>query len=333
MDHKSIIKNIREGRFEKIYFLHGEEPFFIDLITEEVLAHALDPLEREFNQMMIYGRDAEPLSLISELKAFPMMGSRKLVVVKEAQDFGKLEKLETYFEEPSENTILVVNYKYKNFDSRKRIAKAASKNGIFFKSEKIKEYQLPDWVQSQVKIAGFSISSKACMMLIESIGNDLNRMINEIDKLSINLEKGTIINDVHIEEYIGISKDYNVFELSNALAKRDFFKALRIVEYFDHNPKAGEMVVVVGNLFKFFSQLLRVHFLPNKTKEAVAAALRVHPFVAGELITAARNFPPKVLAKNVEILYEYDLKSKGVGSTGNIGNGALMREMIYQLLF
>jgi DNA polymerase-3 subunit delta len=332
MDYKQIVKNIRDGRFEKIYFLHGEEPFFIDLITEEIINNALESHERDFNQVMIYGREAEPLSLMSELKAYPMMGMRKLVILKEAQDFGKLEQLETYCESPVENTIFVINFKYKNFDSRKRIAKAAGKNGIFFKSEKIKDYLLADWVQSQVKIAGFTISSKACMLLIESIGNDLNRLSSEIDKLSIILEKGTAINDTHIEENIGISKDYNVFELTNALAQRDFLKALRIVDYFEHNPRATDMVVVVGNLFKFFSQLMRIHFIPNKAKEAVAASLKVHPFVAGELINATRNFSPKVIAKNVEVLYEYDLKSKGVGSTGNISQGQLMREMIFQLL-
>jgi DNA polymerase-3 subunit delta len=170
------------------------------------------------------------------------------------------------------------------------------------------------------------------MLLIESIGNDLNRIVNEIEKLSIILEKGTAINDVHIEENIGISKDYNVFELTNALAQRDLLKALKIVDYFEHNPKATDMVVVVANLFKFFTQLMRIHFLPNKTKDAVANSLKVHPYVAGELINASRNFNPKILARNVELLYDYDLKSKGVGSTGAVGQGDLMREMVFQLV-
>jgi DNA polymerase-3 subunit delta len=191
---------------------------------------------------------------------------------------------------------------------------------------------MSDWVQSQVKSFGYTISSKACMLLIESIGNDLNRIVNEIEKLSIILEKGTAINDVHIEENIGISKDYNVFELTNALAQRDLLKALKIVDYFEHNPKATDMVVVVANLFKFFTQLMRIHFLPNKSKEAVANSLKLHPYVAGELINASRNFNPKVLARNVELLYDYDLKSKGVGSTGAVGQGDLMREMVFQLI-
>jgi DNA polymerase-3 subunit delta len=332
MDYKALLKNIKEGKFEKIYFLHGEEPYFIDLLTDVIVDYSLQEHERDFNQVITYGKDAEPLSLLSELKGYPMMGQRKLVVLKEAQEFKQLDQLEGYCETPCESTVFVINYKYKTYDSRKKIIKAASKNGIVYKSEKIKEYLLNDWVQAHVKSAGFSITSKASQLLVESIGNDLNRMVNEINKLTIILEKGTAINEVHIEENIGISKDYNVFELTNAIAQRDFFKALKIVDYFQHNPKATDIVVVVANLFKFFTQLMRIHFLPNKSKEVVANALKVHPFVAGELLSASRQFNPKIIAKNVELLYVYDLKSKGVGNTGAIGQGDLMREMVFQLL-
>jgi DNA polymerase-3 subunit delta len=332
MDHKLVIKNSKEGRFEKIYFLHGEEAYFIDLITDSIIKNALEDHERDFNQVILYGKEAEPLSLISELKGYPMMGQRKLVVLKEAQEFRHLEQLESYCESPSEATIFVINYKYKTYDSRKKIVKAVMKNGLLFKSDKVKEYLMNDWVNAQVKAAGYSISSKACSLLIEFVGNDLGRIVNEIEKLSIILEKGTAINDVHIEENIGISKDYNVFELTKALSQRDLFKALKIVDYFDHNPKATDMVVVVASLFKFFSQLMHIHFLPNKSKEFVASSLKVHPYAAGELITASRNFNPKSLARNIELLHHYDLKSKGVGSTGAIENGDLMREMVFQLI-
>jgi DNA polymerase-3 subunit delta len=332
MDHKLIIKNIKEGRFEKIYFLHGEEAYFIDQITDAIISHALVDHERDFNQVILYGKEAEPLSLISELKGYPMMGQRKLVVLKEAQEFRQLEQLESYCEAPSETTIFVINYKYKTYDSRKKMVKSVMKNGLLFKSEKVKDYLLNDWVNAQVKTAGYSISSKACSLLVESIGNDLSRIVNEIEKLSIILEKGTAINDVHIEENIGISKDYNVFELTKALSQRDLFKALKVVDYFDHNPKATEMVVVVASLFKFFAQLMRIHFLPNKSKEFVATSLKLHPYVAGELLIASRNFNPKSLARNIELLYQYDLKSKGVGNTGAIENGDLMREMVFQLI-
>lgn len=332
MDYKLIIKDIQAKKLEKIYFLHGEEPYFIDEITRVITENALEDHERDFNQVIVYGKDTESLSLISELKNYPMMAARKLVILKEAQDLKKMDDLESYFEHPSDTTIFVVNYKYKTYDSRTKLMKSAAKNGLIFKSEKVKEYQLGDWIQTYIKNKGFGITSKASMLLAEFLGNDLGRIVKEVDKLAILLEKGTTISDVHIEENIGISKDYNVFELSNALAKRDIHKAYKIVDYFDHNPKATDIIVVIATVFKFFSQLMRIHFLPNKSKEAVATALKIHPFVAGELTNATKVFNPKKIAVNIAILHEYDLKSKGVGSTGAFSQGELMKEMIYRLL-
>lgn len=332
MDHKLIIKDIKAKKIENIYFLHGEEPFFIDEITKAITENALEESERDFNQVIVYGKDVEPLSLLSELKNYPMMAARKLVILKEAQDFKLIDAIESYFEAPSDTTIFVVNYKYKAFDSRKKLLKAATKNGIVFKSDKVKDYQLNEWIQSYVKSEGFGISSKACMLLAEFLGNDLSRIVNEVDKLAILLEKGTTISDIHIEENIGISKDYNVFELTNALAVRDIPKAFKIVDYFDHNPKAADIIIVIATVFKFYMQLMRIHFLPNKSKEAVATALKVHPFVAGSLINASKVFNPKKIAVNIAIIHEYDLKSKGVGNTGAFSQGDLMKEMVYRLL-
>jgi DNA polymerase-3 subunit delta len=332
MDHKLVIKDIKAGKLEKIYFLHGEEPFFIDEITDAIIENAMEPHERDFNQVVLYGKDAEPLSLISELKGYPMMGARKLVVLREAQDFKAMDDLTAYFEAPSDTTVFVVNYKYKTYDSRKTLMKSAAKNGLVFKSDKIKDYLLGDWIQTYIKSMGYGITSKASMLLVESLGNDLSRIVNEVEKLSILLEKGTTINDIHIEENIGVSKDYNVFELINALAARDFPKALKIVDYFDHNPKATDIVVVTAMVFKFFMELMRIHFLPNKSKEAVATALKIHPFVAGERLNATKVFDPKKIAANIAILHEYDLKSKGVGNTGATTSGDLMKEMVYRLL-
>lgn len=332
MDHKLIIKDIKAKKLEKIYFLHGEEPYFIDEITKAITENALEEHERDFNQVIVYGKDVEPLSLLSELKNYPMMGGKKLVILKEAQDFKLMDKIESYFEGPSDTTIFVVNYKYKTYDARTKLIKEAAKNGIVYKSEKVKEYQLNDWIQNYIKSEGFGITSKACMLLAEFLGNDLGRIVNEIDKLAILLEKGTTINDIHIEENIGISKDYNVFELTNALAVRDVTKAFKIVDYFDHNPKATELIIVVTTVFRFYTQLMRIHFLPNKSKEAVASALKVHPFVASSLINASKVFNPKKIAINIAIIHEYDLKSKGVGNTGAFTQGDLMKEMVYRLL-
>ena len=331
MDHKLLLKEIRNKKFEKIYFLHGEEPYFIDILTKAIQDNALEESERDFNQSILYGKDAEVLSLISELKSYPMMAERRLVILKEAQYFKAIEQLESYLENPANSTIFVICYKYKTFDARKKTLKNALKNGVVFKSEKVKEYQLAEWIQQYIKTTGYELTSKACMLLIESLGNDLGRIVKELEKLAVLIEKGTIINENHIEENIGISKDYNVFELTNAVANKDNLKALKIVDYFEHNPKAADLVFVISNLFKFFSQIMRIHFLPNKSREAVAQALGVHPFVAGELTNAKNKYDPRKIAANIALIHEYDLKSKGVGNTSTT-QGELMREMVYQLI-
>ena len=331
MDHKLLLKEIRNKKFEKIYFLHGEEPYFIDVLTKAIQDNALEESERDFNQSILYGKDAEVLSLISELKSYPMMAERRLVILKEAQYFKAIEQLESYLENPANSTIFVICYKYKTFDARKKTLKNALKNGVVFKSEKVKEYQLAEWIQQYIKTIGYELTSKACMLLIESLGNDLGRIVKELEKLAVLIEKGTIINENHIEENIGISKDYNVFELTNAVANKDNLKALKIVDYFEHNPKAADLVFVISNLFKFFSQIMRIHFLPNKSREAVAQALGVHPFVAGELTNAKNKYDPRKIAANIALIHEYDLKSKGVGNT-SATQGELMREMVYQLI-
>ena len=331
MDHKLLLKEIRNKKFEKIYFLHGEEPYFIDVLTKAIQDNALEESERDFNQSILYGKDAEVLSLISELKSYPMMAERRLVILKEAQYFKAIEQLESYLENPANSTIFVICYKYKTFDARKKTLKNALKNGVVFKSEKVKEYQLAEWIQQYIKTTGYELTSKACMLLIESLGNDLGRIVKELEKLAVLIEKGTIINENHIEENIGISKDYNVFELTNAVANKDNLKALKIVDYFEYNPKAADLVFVISNLFKFFSQIMRIHFLPNKSREAVARALGVHPFVAGELTNAKNKYDPRKIAANIALIHEYDLKSKGVGNT-SATQGELMREMVYQLI-
>lgn len=329
--HQQIIKDIEGGRFEKIYFLHGEEALFIDMITNAIVQHALQEHERDFNQTIVYGKEADALSLISEARGYPMMAERRLVIVKEAQDFKGMEDLLPYFENPSDQTILVINYKYKTYDTRKKSMKSVAKNGLVFKSEKVKDYKLPDWIKDHVVSQGYNITPKASMLLGEFLGNDLSRIVNEIDKLEILVEKGTTINEIHIEENIGISKDYNVFELINAVGSRNVEKANRIVDYFDHNPKATSIIVVISNLFNHYSRLMRIHFLENKSREAIAAAIKVHPFVAGELLSSAKIYNPKKIAANIGVLHEYDLKSKGVGNT-SFTHGQLMKELIFRLM-
>jgi DNA polymerase-3 subunit delta len=331
MPHKVIIKDIQNKKFEKVYFLHGEEGFFIDEITKALVENVLEEHERDFNQAIMYGKDSEVLNIISEAKGYPMMAERKLVIIKEAQDLKDFDLLESYFENPSDRTVFVINYKHKTFDTRKKIAKVVAKNGLIFKSDKVKEYHLAQWISTYVKSVGYGITSKASILLSEFLGNDLSRITNELEKLFLLLEKGTDINDVHIEENIGISKDYNPFELVNAISVRDVTKAFKIANYFEHNPKAGDLMVVIPSTFNFFTKLMRIHFLNNKSSEGVAAALKVHPFVATQHINATKVYNPKKIASNIAILHEYDLKAKGIGNS-SFSQGELMREMIYRLL-
>lgn len=331
MDYNSLIKAIEAKSFEKIYFLHGEEAFYIDKITAALVAGVMEEHERDFNQSIVYGKDTEINGLLSEAKQYPMMAERRLVVLKEAQDFKAIDQLEPYFDSPSDKTIFVVNYKYKNFDSRKKVMKAAAKNGVVFKSEKVAEYRLVSWVEGYVKDIGYGITPKASLLLSEFLGNDLSKITNELDKLQILVEKGTTINEIHIEENIGISKDYNVFEYVNAIGLRNVSKANKIVDYFDHNPKAGSIIMVVSNLFNHFARLMKIHFLENKAKDAVAGALKVHPFVASQLLNSAKIYNPKKIAANIAILHEFDLKSKGIGNS-SFTHGQLMKEMTFRLM-
>ena len=331
MNSQLILRDIQEKKIAPVYIFHGEEPFFIDELSSYISDHLLSDEERAFNQLTIYGKEAEALSIISELKSYPVMAERRLVIIKEAQDFKELEKLENYIENPLSTSTLVICHKYKKIDSRKKLMKYAVQKGVVFKSDKIKDYKLGDWIQQLVRKKGYSISSKACMLLIEFLGNDLSKISNEIDKLSIILSKGTTINDVHIEENIGISKDYNVFELNNAIAKKDLDKAFKIIQYFQYNPKAVSFVHLSSTLFRFFTQLMRIHFLSNKSRESISKAIGVHPFVAGELLQSSSLYSPQKVAKSIEILYEYDLKSKGVNSS-NVAASELMKEMVFKIV-
>lgn len=334
MNHLAIIKDIEQKKFKPVYFLHGEESYFIDQITDAIIANALEEHERDFNQSIHYGKDAEVDILIAEAKGYPMMAERKVVILKEAQAMhaSNFDKLEAYFSSPNEQTVFVVNYKHKKHDSRKKVFKSAASHGITFHSEKIKDWNIEKWIDDYVKTKNYGITQKARMLLAEFLGTDLSKIVNELDKLFILVEEGTTINDLHIEENIGISKDYNIFELVNAVGIRDIYKANVIIDYFYHNPKATSIIPVISNLFGHFSKLMRIHFSDAKTKEAIAANLRVAPFVAAKLMQSAKIYNPKKLASNIAILHEYDLKAKGVGSSGNISEGELMKEMIYRLM-
>lgn len=334
MSFDALLKDLKNRNFKPIYFLHGEESYYIDAIVRYALENILDEAERDFNQTVLYAKDTPPLNVLDAATRLPMMSEFNVVVVKEAQEYKKAaqwEVFEQYFESPSSSTILIFAHKYKKFDKRSRIYKILAKKAVIFESQGIKDYQLPSWISDYVRKKGWSITDKACALIAEFVGNELERIVNELGKLFIVLNEGTQINEKHIEEHIGISKDYNVFELSNAVLEKDVAKAYRIVQYFGENPKATHITVVVGSLYSLYQRLFKAHFLKTNDARQLATMLKIHPYPAKELLINKRKHPAKIISRNFGILREYDLQAKGVGS-GGTSDAELMKELIYKLL-
>ncbi len=331
LDYTQIIKQVKEKKFEQIYLLHGEEPYFIDLISDAIVENALEEHERDFNLTVVYGKDADAGQIIAEAKAYPTMSERRVVIMREAQSFGKFDDLTPYFQNPNPQTIFVICHKYKNLDARSSASKAIAKNGLVFKSEKIKDYNLADYIIGMAKKMGYNMSQKAAILLAEFLGNDLSKVQGELDKLALLVEKGSTINDVHIEENIGISKDFNIYELTNAVATRDVPKAFLIVNHFEHQPKSGPLVAVIANLFGMYAKLMRMHFMNGLTDEEMARKLGMHPFILKQNKQYLKIYPPRKISANIATLHEYDLKSKGLGNS-NFTDGELMRELIYKMM-
>lgn len=330
MDYKQIINDINAKNLQPIYLLHGNEAYFIDQIVE-ALENVLTPDEKAFNQTVTYGKDTEVTELINMCKRFPMMAPYQIVIVKEAQYLKKIEELKHYAKNPVPTTILVISHKEKSIDKRKAFVKDLAKTGLVFESKQLYENQIPSIISKLVEEKGKRIDVKSSHLLVEFIGNDLSRLFNEIDKLLITLpaDQSTITPD-HIEKNIGYSKDYNVFELQNAIGKKDVLKANRIINYFESNPKHS-INEVIPSLFKYFQNVFKLHYLKDKSKPSIASTLGINPYFAGEYITVARNFDIRKTVQNIEVLKDYDLKSKGVGYAG--GNAdSLLKEMIYKIL-
>lgn len=326
---KHIISNIKKGDIKPIYFLMGEEAFFIDALSKFIEDNVLSEEEKGFNQTVFYGRDVKIEDLVSTAKRFPMMAERQVVIVKEAQDLTRdLDNLEAYAENPQTTTVLVLCYKYKKLDKRKKIYKAIQKNGIVFESKKIYDNQIPDWIRRVLAGKGYTISPKASQMLVEFLGNDLAKIHNELEKLQLIVKPGEQISAQTIENNIGISKDYNNFELLNALAHRNVKKAFGIIQYFAHDPKNHPTVVTVSTLFGFFSKVMKYHTLPNKSQ--APKALGVHPFFIKDYEVAARNYPMRRISAIIASIREIDVKSKGVG--GNLSQADLLKELLVNVI-
>lgn len=329
---KTLVNDIKNRNLKPIYFLMGEEPYYIDRISEYIEKNVLTEDEKGFNQMVLYGRDVSIEDIVGNAKRYPMMSDYQVVIVKEAQDLSRtIEKLADYAINPQPSTILVINYKYKTIDKRKTLYKSLHKAGVVFESKKLYENQVSDWIRRTLQSQDYSIVPKAAQMLVEFLGNDLSKISNELDKLKIILPKGTQITPEHVEVNIGISKDYNNFELRKAVGERDTFKAFQIINYFAENPRDNPMVVTVSLLFSFFSQLLHFHGLHDKSPRNVASSLKINPYFVNEYILAAKNFPMKKVSAVVSTLREFDVKSKGVGANA-VPQGDLLKEMLVKIL-
>jgi len=333
MTVESIINDLKKRNIKPIYFFYGEEAYFIDKLSDYIENNFLTEEEKGFNQMVMYGRDVSMAEIIANAKRFPMMAERQVIIVKEAQDLIRtFDQLESYLDNPQLTTTLVFNYKYKKPDKRKKVFKKLAKTSVFFESKVLYENQVPSWIAQYVKENGYLIDPKASQMLVEFLGTGLSKIVNELNKLYIILPKGTTISPEAIEENIGISKDFNNFELRKAIGTKNVLKANQIINYFAQNPKSNPLVLTISLLNSFFTQLLQLHALPNKNNSrAVASALRVNPFFVGDYTTAAVNYPMRKVSQVIGLLREADLKSKGVGAR-DLPHGDLLKELLFKIM-
>jgi len=326
---KAIINSIKAGDIKPVYFLMGEEPYYIDGIANFIEKTVLSEEERSFNQTTLYGRDVTIDDIVNNAKRYPMMADRQVLIVKEAQDLSRtIENLLPYVENPQPTTVLVLCYKYKKLDKRKKLGKAVAKNGVLFESSKLYENQVPDWIKRVLAGKGYTITQKAAQMLTEFLGNDLSKVNNELEKLQLILKPGEQITPQIVEQNIGISKDFNNFELQNAIGAKDVKKAFRITQYFGQNQKNHPIVMTVALLYSFFSKLLKYHALTNKGE--AARALGVSPYFIKDYELAAKNYPMKKVSAIISSIREIDMKSKGVGAA-NISSEDLLKELIVKI--
>jgi DNA polymerase III subunit delta len=332
-----VLASLKSRKFAPVYFLQGEETYFIDLISDFIEKHALPEHEKGFNQIVCYGKDSTVGTLLTQARRFPMMAEKQVIIVKEAQDITDLGReeaqklLESYVERPLSSTILVLNHKHKTLDGRKSLAKILDKHAVLVESKKLYDNKLPEWITAYLKEKGFAIHPAATQMLADSIGNDLSRLSNEIDKLLINCKGTKEISTDLVQQYVGISKEYNMFELQKALTNKDILKANQIIQYFEANPKSNPAIVVIATLFTFFCKLLVSHESSDKSEAGLAKTLGINPFFVKEYQQALRMYPLMKVIHVIHYLRVADLQAKGVDS-GQMTEGQILKELIYKIL-
>ncbi|MBN2174589.1 MAG: DNA polymerase III subunit delta [Bacteroidales bacterium] len=331
MNFDQIIEDLKRKIYYTVYFLAGEEAYYIDEISDFIEENVLTDLEKEFNQTIVYGRDTDVKSIVSYAKRYPMMSNYQVVIIKEAQDVDNIEELLPYIEKPLNSTLLVINYKYKKIDKRKSFYKQVGKAGVLFESPLLYDNRVAGWITDFVGKKGYRINPKASEILAEYLGANLSKIVNEVGKLFINIPPGAEIDAVLIEQNIGISKDFNFFEFQNAIGSRNVFKANQIANYFAANPKENPLIRTITLLYTFFSKLLIYHQLEIKSKNNIASALSINPYFVSDYQLAGSNFSYRKVVQSISLLREYDLKSKGVDSVST-SEGELLKELLFKIL-
>ncbi|RFM28863.1 DNA polymerase III subunit delta [Deminuibacter soli] len=331
MSAEKIIGDWKKGSFKPVYWLEGDEPYFIDQVINYAEHNILPESEAGFNLTIFYGRDTDWTAVVNACRRYPMFAERQVVVLKEAQQMRDIEKLEAYIDNPLASTVFVVSYKEKKVDARTKFAKLLKTKGEMLTTRKMYDNQLPDWTNQMVQQHGLTISQKALLLLVDHIGNDLSRLQNEVEKLAVNLHGRKNITEEDIEEFIGISKEFNVFELQDAVVKKDLPKAIRIIRYFEANPKAAPIQMILPALYNFFSKVFILFSLPSKDERSVAAALGVNPFFAKDYLTAARNYDFRGTEKVLLLLHNYNLRSIGINDAGT-EDADLMKELVVKMM-
>lgn len=348
-----ILLDLKRRIFKPVYFLSGEEPYYIDQVSDYVEKHILDENEREFNQFVVYGKDTSLAQIISYAKQFPMMGETVVVVVKEAQNIRELNKTArdeedngeqeaekesasvqeflNYLKQPQTSTLLVFCYKYKKIDKRVAIGKALQKHTVFVETKKLYDNQLPDWITTYLQDRKFKINPRTSYLIAESLGTDLSKVSMELNKLMIGLNEGAEITAETVQHQIGISKDFNVFELNKALGFKDVLKANRIIQYFAGNEKQNAGPMVSAQIYAYFSKLMRYHYLTDKNKSSAANALGVNPFFVDDYLKASQFYPVSKIRHIFTYLREFDLKNKGVDNPST-SYGDLLKELVFKIL-
>lgn len=331
MKFEEIISSLKKKDFRPIYFLMGDESYFIDKITDYISKNILSETEKGFNQSILYGKDTTVEQIISIAKQFPIMGEKSIVIVKEAQHLKKIEGLESYLNNPVASTLLVICYKNKTLDKRKKITKELKQKAVLFESKNLYDNQIPSWIQQYLQKFEYNINPKATQLLAEFLGTNLSKISNELDKLMISIPKEVTITSEIIEENIGFSKDFNNFELTKALGEKNVLKTNQIANYFAKNSKENPLLVTISVLFSYFQKLLILHTLSDKSQSNVASKIKVNPYFANDYIIGSRSYSKRKVVDIISLLRSYDLKSKGLDNYSQ-SQGELLRELLYRIL-